>query len=289
MTDVDGCLLDRESFSHAGAVAALERLKQAGVPIILCSSRTRAELERLRQELGLADPFIAENGGALFSPVGAFPFPLQGAARREPFDVVEFGRPHRDVLDLLRRVAAREGLPIATFSDMSVQDVANECTLPLPAARLAKLREYDEPFRLVTPDPAARARLCRALRTAGLRCFSGGRYDHVTSGANKGLAAVFLFRCYVRAWGDVASIGFGDSANDLELLKAVEIPVVVRGPDEAATVSLAQQVRGARVTTAVGPPGWAEAVTGILDRHAWDGAAAGEPRRERRHDNTVST
>jgi mannosyl-3-phosphoglycerate phosphatase len=89
MTDVDGCVLDRESRSHAGAEAALDRLKLAGVPVILCSSRTRAELERLQQELGLADPFIAENGGALFAPSGAFPPRCRGP-------VAEGGGPGRD-------------------------------------------------------------------------------------------------------------------------------------------------------------------------------------------------
>jgi mannosyl-3-phosphoglycerate phosphatase len=289
MTDVDGCVLDRESRSHAGAEAALDRLKLAGVPVILCSSRTRAELERLQQELGLADPFIAENGGALFAPSGAFQFPLPGAIRREPYDIVEFGKPHRDVADLLRKVAGREGIPIVAFSEMSVQDVAGECGLPLAAARLAKLREYDEPFRLVAPDPAARARLCRALRTAGLRCSSAGRFDHVTSGANKGLAAVFLHRCYLREWGEVTAVGLGDSGNDLELLRAVDVPVVVRGPDAAAAAALAGQVRGARVSLATGPAGWSEAVVAILDQQEWNRAEAGGPRRDRRTDNTVST
>jgi len=275
MTDVDGCVVDRTHSAHAGAAAALERLKETGIPIILCSSQTRAELERLQQELGLSDPFIAENGGALFAPIGVFSFPLLGAARREPYEVVEFGKPHREVVDLLKRVAAREGVAVATFSDMSVQDVADECGLSLAAARLAKLRDYDEPFRVVTSDPGARARLCRALRSAGLRCSRGGRHDHVTSGANKGLAAVFLRRCYMREWGEVTAVGLGDDVNDLELLKAVDVPVVVRGSDEEGTATLAEQVRGAQVTSAVGPAGWTEAVMAILDRNGREATSPG--------------
>ena len=265
LTEVGGCLVDHVDLSHAAADAALDRLKQAGVPVVLCSSKTRAELERLRQELGLNDPFISENGGALFAPIGAFRFPLSGRAGRDSHDVVEFGKPHREVLEVLRRVAAREGVPVSTFSDMSVQDVADECGLTLAAARLAKLREYDEPYRVVTSDPAARPRLCKALRSAGLRCANGGRYDHVTSGSNKGLAAVFLRRCYERQWGHVTTVGLGDAVNDVELLKAVDVPVVVRGPDAEATAELAAQIRGAHVTAAIGPAGWSEAVVAILD------------------------
>ena len=276
MTDVDGCLLDRASYSHAGADAALGRLRRVGVPVVLCSSKTRAELERIQQELGLSDPFIAENGGALYAPIGAFRSSLAGAIRRAPYDIVEFGKPRRNVADVLRRVAARERVAVATFGDMSVQSVADECGLSLAEARLAKLRDYDEPFRVLSPDPAERARLCRALRSAGLRCFNGGRFDHVTSGANKGLAAVFLHRCYVRDWTDVTTIGLGDDANDAELLNAVDVPVVVRQADEEVTARLAEQVRGARVTSAIGPPGWSEAVMAILDEQGLNGVQAGE-------------
>ncbi len=275
ITAVDGGLVDR--VGHSSAAAALAHLKRAGVPVVLCSSQTRAELERLRQELGLSDPFISENGGALFAPIGAFPFPLTGAVGLNGYEVVEFGKPHREVLEVLKRVAAREGVPVSMFSDMSVQDVADECGITLAAARLAKLRGYDEPYRVAASDPSARARLCRALRAAGLRCANGGRYDHVTSGANKGLAAVFLRRCYERQWGHVTTVGLGEAAIDLELLKAVDVPVVVRGPDAEVTAALAAQLRGGRVTTAAGPAGWSEAVEAIL--HRYEGSCA----------NTVST
>jgi mannosyl-3-phosphoglycerate phosphatase len=165
---------------------------------------------------------------------------------------------------------------------MSVQGVADECGLSLAEARLAKLRDYDEPFRVLSPDPSARSRLCRALRSAGLRCFSGGRFDHVTSGANKGLAAGFLRRSYEHEWAEVASVGLGDDANDVEMLKAVDVPVIVRQTNADVTARMAERVRGARVTSAVGPAGWSEAIMAVLDRFGVGGVAAGETREARR-------
>lgn len=265
VTDVDGCVIDHATYSHAATDAALSRLQQAHVPVVLCSSKTRAELERLQQELGLSDPFISENGGAVFSALGTFPFPLPGAIRRAAYEVVELARPHDQVVAILNQVAEREALPVTTFSSLSVQEVADDCGLSLPEARLAKLREYDEPFRLATPDPAARARLSRALRSAGLRCLTGGRYDHAVSGTDKGTAVALLRRCYARARGEMTMIGLGDAINDVELLKAVDIPIVVRGPDAAMTAAVADQVRGARVTSAIGPAGWSEAIMALLD------------------------
>ncbi len=63
-TDLDGSLLDTETYRFDAARAALEELTARQVPLVLCTSKTRAEVEPLRQELGNTDPFIAENEGA---------------------------------------------------------------------------------------------------------------------------------------------------------------------------------------------------------------------------------
>ena len=62
-SDLDGTLLDHQSYSFQGAEKALQRLLHHSIPLILTSSKTRAELETLREKLGLHTPFIAENGG----------------------------------------------------------------------------------------------------------------------------------------------------------------------------------------------------------------------------------
>ena len=67
-TDLDGCLLDHDSYSFAPAAEALAVLAAQGIPLVLCSSKTRAEIEMLQQDLGVAHPFVSENGGALFLP-----------------------------------------------------------------------------------------------------------------------------------------------------------------------------------------------------------------------------
>ena len=75
---------------------------------------------------------------------------------------------------------------------MTVGDVAEECGLPVLDAQLAKLREFDEPFRLLDADPAARSRFLKALHRRGLKAVSGGRFDHVTGDTDKGRAVAEL-------------------------------------------------------------------------------------------------
>ncbi|HSK10356.1 MAG TPA: HAD-IIB family hydrolase [Vicinamibacterales bacterium] len=263
-TDVDGCLLDHSTYSFQEAMGALARLRARGVPLVLCSSKTRAEIEWLQQELGTAHPFISENGGALFVPERYFPFPLPGAKQIAGYDVIELGRPYAEVVDILHRAARKAGVTVVGFSDMTVAEVAGDCGLPLTAARLAKLREYDEPFRILEGEPAQRARLFRSLASAGLRSSAGGRYHHASGDTDKGVAVDLLRRFFRWAHGDIVAIGLGDGPNDVPFLRRVDIPIVVANPNSGATEKVAQLVPSARVTTAAGPAGWHEAMAGIM-------------------------
>jgi len=263
-TDLDGTLLDHHSYSFEAASAALTRVRQARVPLVLCSSKTRAEIEPIRTRLDAYHPFVSENGAAVFTPRDYFPFMIPAAHERAGYHVLEFGRPYHEVVDVLHRTAARLNVDILGFSDMTVEEVAEACGLSVPEASLAKLREYDEPFRIVDGTPASRDRLFRALRRAGFQSVRGGRFDHVTGGADKGTAVAALRAFYIDAYGDVVTVGLGDSLNDVSLLQAVEIPVVVSDPAAGAAAHLLQEVPTARVTLACGPAGWGEAVNRIL-------------------------
>jgi predicted mannosyl-3-phosphoglycerate phosphatase (HAD superfamily) len=69
---------------------------------------------------------------------------------------------------------------------------------------------------------------------------------------------------YRRAIGNVLTVGLGDSGNDLTMLRAVELPVIVRNPAAGATAYLRRQLPAARVSRLRGPAGWAEMVDHIL-------------------------
>jgi len=71
-TDLDGTLLDAETYSYEAARPALAMLKKRQIPVVLCTSKTRAETEAIARRLGLKHPFIVENGGAIFIPQGYF-------------------------------------------------------------------------------------------------------------------------------------------------------------------------------------------------------------------------
>ncbi len=265
LSDLDGTLLDAGSYSFAPAAPGLELLERHGIPLILASSKTRAELVPWERRLALRHPFISENGGALFVPDGYFPFDLPAARRAGHGHVFEFGRPYTEVVDGLHEAAAATGTEIVGFDDWSEADVARECGLTLAEACRAKQREYDEPFRIVGgPGPV---RLFQALRGRALHATTGARFHHATGLTDKGQAATVLKRLFGRATGrEVFTVGFGDGLNDVALLRVVDLPVVVRSRSAAATARVLQRVPRARVSVGEGPQGWNEVVCDVVGR-----------------------
>ena len=67
-TDLDGTLLDASTYSFEAARPALDALRQQDIPLVLVSSKTRAEIEPIRGRLKQVHPFITENGGGCLYP-----------------------------------------------------------------------------------------------------------------------------------------------------------------------------------------------------------------------------
>ena len=227
-SDLDGTLLDHHTYSFAPAAAALEALKQRGIPLVLCSSKTRAEMIPLHRELGLEAPFIAENGGGVFAPEGN---PLaRGDAWRQAgqgWRVLAIGLP-------ITELRARAGgflnrLGLKGFGQLSDREVAGLTGLSRPQAALARQREFNEP--ILPPSSQTQAReLLAAAREAGLQVTRGGRFWHLLGGGDKGKAVRLLNGLYARRDPGLTTMALGDALNDLPMLAAVERPVLVARP-----------------------------------------------------------
>lgn len=244
------------SASEAGA--ALRGVAASNLPLVFCSTRTRAEVECLQQDLGVRHPFVCENGAAVFVPRGYFGFDVPHARIVAGYEVLEFGRPYAEVVTTLHRTARWLRIDVIGFHDMSIADVAHECGVPLLEARLAKLREYGEPFRIAGADSLNRQRLFKALWTQGFGCTTGGRYDYVGTFVDEGVGIGQLCRLYRQAFGSVLTVGFGDPARELPLLGAVDIPIAVPGGDVPPIVHRIMKRPASRTGVAAGVAGWAD-------------------------------
>ena len=226
-TDLDGTLLDSQTYDFTPALPVLERIHSLQIPLILVSSKTRAEIEDLRKRLSLEDPFIAENGGGVFFP-STFSLPEDQDYRQvEGYKLVLTGRPIDEVLS--KAVLLKREYDYTGFSEMSTRAIAEQTGLSLREAGLAARREFDEPILL--KSPVHREMFCKKANDLGLECVEGGRFIHLFIGGDKGKAVQIVLSVYTRLWGPVFSIGLGDSPNDFPMLDVVDKPVIMRQKD----------------------------------------------------------
>jgi mannosyl-3-phosphoglycerate phosphatase len=267
-TDLDGTLLDADSYSFDAAQEALDLLRAREVPLILASSKTRAEIESLRHRLRNHHPFIVENGGAVFLPQGYFGVPPKESVVRDAYQAIELGAPYAALRSVLKDIVLESGIPVRGFGDLSAQEVAELTGLTVEGANLAKQREYDEPLVIESP-PEVIARLGGMVQARGLRLSRAGRFYHLSGATDKGAACRYLVEAYRRDAGRkgdrVLTVGLGDSLNDLPMLIELDRAIVVQKPDGSYDSRLA--VPRLEFAPGPGPVGWNRAVLEILRTH----------------------
>lgn len=257
-SDLDGTLLHPQTYSYEPAQPALDAVARTGAPLVFCTSKTRAEVEIWRRRLHNQDPFIVENGGAIYIPAGYFGAPVPGAASRGDYEVVEFGTPYVELVETLRSASRESGCEVLGFHDMDAAGISARTLLPARQAAMAKRREYDEPFEILRGGTFD---LLNAIESHGKRWTRGDRFYHIT-GANDKLTAVRCLRAlYESAYGTVFTVGIGDGHNDIAFLSSVDLPVIVQS---RFAVALKKSIPHGWVTKAPGPHGWNEAVTQIV-------------------------
>ena len=262
-TDLDGSLLDHHDYSHAAADKLLAELEQLGVPVIPVSSKTRAELMVLRDELRNNHPFIAENGAAVFIPEDCFDEQPAGTARRDGFFVREFSLPRSYWLQKLETAASLFRRDFTGFEVLSVDDIVQLTGLAPDAAGRAAQREYGEPLRW-KGDDERKAAFIRLMEQHGATILQGGRFMHVSGDCDKGRALRWLNAQYARQAGVTpVSIAVGDSQNDIAMLEAADYAIIIRSPShEPPALARSEDVF---VTEGFGPVGWDEGVRKVLE------------------------
>jgi mannosyl-3-phosphoglycerate phosphatase len=227
-TDLDGTLLDHHTYSYDAARPALEKLREKAIPLIMVSSKTRVEIEALRKEMDNQDPFIPENGGAVFIP-GDYDLSVPDhAIEMAGYGVILLGLQASRIAEAFNELAAK--LPLRALSRMSAAEVAELTGLSPAQAHAAQNREFGEAFILDDPE-LEESILNREVQALGLRLTRGGRFWHLLGENDKGRAVSILSDLFRKKYSDAITIGFGDAPNDEPMLAAVDQPVLVARPD----------------------------------------------------------
>ncbi len=249
LSDLDGCLLDHHTYSYAPAVTVLERLRAASIPVVLCSSKTEAEMRPLAEEMEASPTIICENGGVICWEKGG--------------ERTVLGVDRQQILEVLTECKSR--FEFESFRDLGVEGIARITGLSEDRAQKAASRHCTEP--LLWHDEDNRIEEFRStLSPHGLQLTRGGRFWHVAGPTDKGkAAAVVIDRHRAEQSAELISIGLGDSPIDESLLLASDIAVVIPAFDGSVRLEFPHRRR--IVAPHPGPEGWASAMTSILDEY----------------------
>lgn len=256
-TALDGALLDSQSHSTEVVQPLVAKLKDAGVPIVFVSSKTRVEQEYYLDALNLSVPFIAEDGGAIFIPKGYFDSKFEHQRETDEYQVIEMAKPYAEVRQRLEAVRAQGHFAFRGYGDMGTPEVAEISGLDMLAASRAQKREYQEAVNLTGSEDEINL-ILNYIEKANLSYVKLGRFYGVMFGNYKGPAVRLLMELFRQKLGDITTIGVGESINDLPLLVEMDKPVLVGKADGSHQAATMPNLHLAKES---GPHGWVEAIS----------------------------
>lgn len=272
-TDLDGTLLDHQTYSFEKALPALREIKKTATPVVFVTSKTFAEVKTLQKKMNLwkKEAFIVEGGGAVFVPENFFNFDLMVVAPKEKifkeqgFWKIELGKPYNKVREILKKAAKETNIPIRNIGDMTPEEFSKDCGLSLENARDAKKRTYQEGFKILLPKKQQQKmykKIKTAIQKRGFYMTTGGRYYQIMGRPAKIKAVRILIELFRKKYGRIKTIGLGDSQADVEFMALCDEGYLIKNPKKL----LKTEINNPKIkrTQGIGPKEWNKIVLSWL-------------------------
>jgi len=143
-SDLDGTLLAKD-YSLEDAKPALERIKETKSALVFSTSKTKAETLEYEKMLGLNEPSIVENGGAIYIPKGYFKHEIKEASMEDNHLLIRLGTDSKELEAIVDELAKE--IDVLPLHKMTNKDFANETGLTEEQAAKAKDRHFTASFR----------------------------------------------------------------------------------------------------------------------------------------------
>ena len=250
-SDLDGTLLDHETYEYEAAAPALEQLKIRKIPLILASSKTAAELIPLRHRMGFDHcDAIVENGAGIL-PAG---------------EMTGGDDSHLDNIFAILDAAppAMRG-HFAGFSQWSVDEVSARTGLAADQARAAKQRQFSEVGQWSGSNNQW-AEFQDYLTGQGLSVHRGGRFISLSFSAGKAARMQAIAEEHRRINGSAFVVALGDAPNDIAMLEAADLGIIIPNPGHQGIAALDGEVTGSIIRAdRPAPIGWNTAILELIE------------------------
>ena len=250
VTDIDGTLMDH-TYDFTPAKETINWLKELSIPVVPCTSKTAAEVKVIRDELSLRDPYIVENGGAIYGE----------NVHGESWEII-LGESYKSLEDILLNLSKEVDFDLIPLNKLSDKEAYELTGLSGNSLFLMRDRHWSMPF--LNPPDNVEQRLKTLCRKYKVEIYRGNRMSHLLSENSNTGEAIKKLIDYSKN-NDVEIIGLGDSPNDLPLLKSSNYKIVIPGPN-GPNLKLLKELSGIDYVLAEMPHGygWKQEVARLI-------------------------
>ena len=252
VSDVDGTLMDH-SYDLTPAKETIKLLQELSIPVILCTSKTAAEVKVIRKELNLTDPYIVENGAAIY-----------GESLKKVNGEIILGEKYEILENILSSISNEINYDLQPLNNISDQQATELTGLKGYSLELMRDRHWSMPF--LNPPETKEEDINICCKRFNVEIFRGNRMSHMLSiNSNKG-KAINALKQYSNN-PNIEIIGLGDSPNDLPLLLNSDYKIVVPSPS-GPNLKLLEKLKDYDYTLASYPNGfgWKSEINKLINK-----------------------
>ncbi|MGB4269401.1 MAG: HAD hydrolase family protein, partial [Spirochaetota bacterium] len=235
--------------SYTLSLPAIQKLVGRGIPLILVSSKTYAEMLKLHKELSLIYPFIFENGAGIAKPDASY---------------ILYGKSY-DKLLTYKPVIEQACDKVVWADTLSSQELSAYTGLSIKEVKDMMARMASVLF--IAPNPLDIKKINKKLTRYGIAITTGGRFFCVIdSTVNKGNAVQVIQTMYREKYATVYSYAIGDGINDADMFNTVDKAYFVGRKDLWKTIK--KLCPAIHRTEKTGPGGFSELIDTIVKNYS---------------------
>jgi len=252
VSDVDGTLMDH-SYDLTPAKETIRKLQQLSIPVILCTSKTASEVKVIRDELNLMDPYIVENGAAIY-----------GESLKKVKGEIILGEKYEILEEILNLISKEIDYKLIPLNNLTDQEATQLTGLEGNSLNLMRDRHWSMPF--LNPPEFLEERIDICCKKFKVNIFRGNRMSHLLSISSDKGKAINALKKYSNT-KNIQIIGLGDSPNDLPLLLNSDIRIVIPGIN-GPNLNLLNQLKDLEFSLAPEPNGygWRHEINKLINK-----------------------
>ena len=254
-TDLDGSLLDKDTFRFDEIEDYFKELISKGIKIIPNSSKTENELLDFNKQYNLNLPFISENGSSIHG---------LNLIQKDLPNKVLISRPADQIYGIYN-----ENIPphlkdkITFILKLNSKELQEIFGLPLDKIELALKRNHSLPIQF-NGNKIEKNEFIKIMNNAGLTVQTGGRLMNICDNVNKSKAIYKTLELIKKEIDDeIITIGVGDNQNDIDMLRHSNYACLVKNEDfDSSLINIDNLIK----STEPSPKGWADVIKTAIQK-----------------------